>query len=91
MNKPVQNIVALCQDESLAKARDTLVKSYEQHLKAVNDVRTAVKKAMTDAIQNEDFEALGAYQVLLEKAKTYSDQLEELQETKPAKKSKKTE
>ncbi|MBQ8806670.1 MAG: hypothetical protein IJZ68_09535 [Bacteroidaceae bacterium] len=91
MNKPVQTLVDLCQDESLTKAREALVKSYEQHMKAVNDLRTAVKKAMTEAIQEEDFEALGAYQVLLEKAKTYADQLEELQEAKPAKKSKKAE
>ena len=91
MNKPLQNIVTLCEGESLAKARETLVKSYEQHQKALNDLRTAAKKAMTEAINNEDFDALDEYKALLERTKTYADQLEELPEVKPTKKPKKAE
>ena len=45
LNKPVQNIVDLCAHESLIKSRDALIKSYEQHLKAVNDLRNALKKS----------------------------------------------
>ena len=51
MNKPLENIVALCQDESLTKAREALVKSYEQHQKALEDLRNAVKKSMTAAME----------------------------------------
>jgi hypothetical protein len=91
MNKPLENIVALCQDESLTKAREALVKSYEQHQKALEDLRNAVKKSMTAAIVNEDFDALEDKKALLEKAKTYAEQLEALQEAKPAKKAKKAE
>lgn len=91
MNKPLENIVALCQDESLTKAREALVKSYEQHQKALEDLRNAVKKSMTAAIVNEDFDALEDQKVLLEKAKTYAEQLETLQEMKPAKPKKKAE
>lgn len=82
MNKPLENIVGLCQDESLAKARDALVKSYEQHQKALDDLRNAVKKSMTAAIVNEDFDSLENQKALLEKAKTYAEQLEALQEVK---------
>ena len=82
MNKPLENIVALCQDEALTKAREALVKSYEQHQKALEDLRNAVKKSMTAAIVNEDFDALEDQKVLLEKAKTYAEQLEALQEMK---------
>lgn len=91
MNKPLENIVGLCQDESLTKARDALVKSYEQHQKALDDLRNAIKKSMTAAIANEDFDALEDQKVLLEKAKVYAEQLEGLQEAKPAKKPKKAE
>ena len=91
MNKPLENIVALCQDESLTKAREALVKSYEQHQKALEDLRNAVKKSMTAAIVNEDFDALEDQKALLEKAKTYAEQLETLQEMKPAKPKKKAE
>lgn len=92
MNKPLENIVALCQDESLTKAREALVKSYEQHQKALEDLRNAVKKSMTAAIVNEDFDALEDQKVLLEKAKTYAEQLESLQEVKASRpKAKKTE
>lgn len=91
MNKPLESIVALCQDESMTKAREALVKSYEQHQKALEDLRNAVKKSMTAAIVNEDFDALEDQKSLLEKAKTYAEQLEALQEMKPAKKSKKAE
>ena len=92
MNKPLENIVALCQDESLTKARETLVKSYEQHQKALEDLRNAVKKSMTAAIVNEDFDALEDQKALLEKAKTYAEQLEALQEMKVSRpKAKKTE
>ena len=91
MNKPLETIVALCQDESLTKAREALVKSYEQHQKALEDLRNAVKKSMTAAIVNEDFDALEDQKVLLEKAKTYAEQLETLQEMKPAKPKKKAE
>lgn len=91
MNKPLENIVGLCQDESLTKAREALVKSYEQHQKALEDLRNAVKKSMTAAIVNEDFDALEDQKALLEKAKTYAEQLETLQEMKPAKPKKKAE
>lgn len=91
MNKPLENIVTLCQDESLTKAREALVKSYEQHQKALEDLRNAVKKSMTAAIVNEDFDALEDQKTLLEKAKTDAEQLETLQEMKPAKPKKKAE
>lgn len=92
MNKPLKNIVNACQDESLTKARETLTKTYEQHLKAVNDLRNAAKKAMTEAIAAEDFEALDEYKAILERAKVYADQLESLPEVKAGKtKAKKTE
>jgi hypothetical protein len=61
MNKPVQNIVGLCQDDILAKSRDALTKTYEQHLKAINDLCLAAKKAMTEAVASEDFDALERY------------------------------
>ncbi len=92
MNKPLQNIVTLCESENLAKARETLVKSYEQHQKALNDLRSAAKKAMTEAIAAEDFDALDEYKAILERAKVYSEQLETLPEVKPGKtKTRKTE
>ena len=91
LNKPVQNIVDLCAHESLIKSRDALVKSYEQHLKAVNDLRNALKKVMTEAVATDDFEAFAAYLILLEKAKIYAEQFEGLPELKMTKKSKKTE
>ena len=91
MNQPLQNIVTLCQDESLTKAREALVKSYEQHQKALEDLRNAVKKSMTAAIMNEDFDAIEDQKALLEKAKVYAEQLEALPEAKPAKKTKKAE
>lgn len=91
MNKPLQTIVNLCQDEALTKARDALVKSYEQHQKALDDLRNAVKKSMTTAIANEDFDSLDDQKVLLEKAKVYAEQLEGLPEIKASKtKTKKT-
>lgn len=89
MNKPLENIVGLCQDDSLTKAREALVKSYEQHQKALEDLRNAVKKSMTAAIANEDFDALEDQKALLEKAKVYAEQLESLPEIKPTKKAKK--
>jgi hypothetical protein len=46
---------------------------------------------MTAAIVNEDFDALEDQKALLEKAKTYAEQLETLQEMKPAKPKKKAE
>lgn len=92
MNKPLENIINLCQDETLTKARDALVKSYEQHQKALDDLRNAIKKSMTAAIVNEDFDAMEDQKALLEKAKTYAEQLESLQEVKASRpKAKKTE
>lgn len=90
MNKPLQNIVNMCQEDQLTKAREALTKTYDQHLKAINDLRTAIKKSMTEAVAAEDFEALDAQKVLLERTKAYADQLEGLQEAKPAKPKKKT-
>lgn len=91
MNKPVQNIVGLCQDDILAKSRDALTKTYEQHLKAINDLCLAAKKAMTEAVASEDFDALERCKTLLERTRAYAEQFETLTEVRVSKaKSRKT-
>lgn len=85
MNKPLQNILDLCGDEALTKSKDALTKTYEQHLKALNDLRNAAKKAMADAVMNEDFSKMEEYKALLERTKVYIDALEGLVEPKLAK------